>query len=116
VVALASALGSGVVERQPELAVLHALGAPNRMLALSVMGEALLVVLFSLGLALALALSGLLDPLLAAQLGEISGQPLRAHAAGWALPLWALLALLGGLLASAGASRAAVQRPGGQPS
>ena len=37
VVALASALGSGAAERRRELAVLHALGAPNRLLALTVM-------------------------------------------------------------------------------
>ena len=80
VVALASALGSGVAERRPELAVLHALGAPNRLLALTVMGKAPLVVVFSL--VLALALGGLIDPLLAERLGQITGQPLRPRAAG----------------------------------
>lgn len=108
VVALASALGSGVAERRQELAVLHALGASDRLLALTVMAEALLVVLFSL--VLSLALGGLIDPLLAERLGQISGQPLRPQAAGLALPLWSLLALVGGLLASAAAARAATRR------
>ena len=108
VVALASALGSGVAERRHELGLLHALGAPDRLLALTVMGEALLVVMVSL--VLALALGWLLDPLLAERLGQISGQPLRPRAAGLALPLWSLLALVGGLLASAAASRAATPR------
>lgn len=111
VVALAGALGSGVTERKRELAVLHTLGASNRLLALKVMGEALLVVLVSvIG---AVALGGLLDPMLAARLGEISGQALRPSANGLALPLWTLLALAGGLLASAGAARASA-RGGGQ--
>ena len=78
------------------------------MLALTVTGEALLVVLFSV--VLALALGGLIDPLLAERLGQITGQPLRPRAAGLALPLWSLLALVGGMLASAAASRAATQR------
>ena len=68
----------------------------------------MLVVAFSLALALALGL--LLDPLLAERLGEITGQPLRPRAAGLTLPLWSLPALLGGMLASADASRAAIQR------
>ena len=49
VVALDSALDSAVAKRQRELTALHALGAPNRLLALTVMGEALLVVVFSSG-------------------------------------------------------------------
>jgi putative ABC transport system permease protein len=110
VVALASALGSSVAERRRELAVLHALGAPRGLLARSVMAEALIVVLVSL--VLALALGGGLDALLATRLGEVSGQPLRAHADGWALPVWALLALVAGVLASAGAARRSVHRMG----
>jgi hypothetical protein len=106
-VALASALGSSVAERQRELAVMHALGASNRLVAVTVVAEALLVVLLSL--LLAKGLGWLLDPWLAAQLAAITGQPIRAHAAGMSLPLWALVALLGGLLASVGASRAAVR-------
>jgi putative ABC transport system permease protein len=109
-VALGSALDSGVAERRRELLVLRALGAPDRLLALTVMGEALLVVAISLAVAMALGLW--LDPQLAARLGQISGQPLRAQTALLALPLWSLLALAGGLLASAGAARAAVQRRG----
>ena len=97
-----------MAERRGELAVLHALGAPNRLLALTVMRQALLVVAFSLALALALGL--LLDPLVTERLGEITGQRLRPRAAGLALPLWSLPALLGDMLASAEASRAAIQR------
>jgi len=108
VVALASALGSSVAERKRELAVLHALGAQGWFLERTVMGEALFVVLLSLVVALALGL--ILDPLLAAHLGELTSQPLRARAAWLSLPVWALLALVGGFLASASASRAAVQR------
>ena len=108
VVALASALGSAVAERRHELAVLHALGAPDRLLTLNAVVEALLVGLFSL--VLALALGCLLDPPLAERLGRISGQPLRPRAADLALPLWSLLALVGGMLASAAASRAATPR------
>ena len=108
VVAPASALGSGVAERRRELAVLHALGAPDRLLALTVMGEALLVVMVSL--VLALAFGWLLDPLHAERLGQSTGQPLGPRAAGLVLPLWLLLALVGGLLASAAASRAATPR------
>lgn len=104
-VTLASALGSSVAERKQELKLLHALGASDRLLANTVMAEALLVVAFSLGLALLLGLA--LDPLLATRLGDISGQPLHAQKDGLALPLWAILAAVGGLLASLGASKAA---------
>ena len=104
-VALASALGSSVAERRRERFVLRALGASRRLLGSSVMLEATGVVMLSL--LLAWAVSAVLDPLLTARLGAISGQPLRAIAAPGVWPLWAAVALVVGLLASLLPARAA---------
>ena len=106
-VALASALGSSVAERRRERTVLRALGASRRLLGCSVMLEAAGVVLLSL--LLAWGASAVLDPLLTARLGAISGQPLKASTAPWVWPLWAALALAVGLLASLLPARAAAR-------
>lgn len=106
-VALASALGSSVAERRRERTVLRALGASRRLLGSGVMLEAAGVVLSSL--LLAWGASAVLDPLLTARLGAISGQPLRASTAPWVWPLWAAMALAAGLLASLLPARAAAR-------
>jgi predicted lysophospholipase L1 biosynthesis ABC-type transport system permease subunit len=107
-VALASALGSGVAERRRELGVLRSLGASDRLLGAAVVLEAGLVVTLSLGLAVLLGMA--IDPLLAARLAAITGQPLETHASAWSVRLWAALAAAGGVLASTLPARAAVQR------
>ena len=62
-----------------------------------------------LSLLLAWGASAVLGPLLAARLGAVSGQPLKASAAPWVWPLWAALALAVGLLASLLPARAAAR-------
>ncbi len=98
-VALASALGSGVAERRRELATLRALGASTRLLQTSVVLEGLAAVALSLGLAF--AFGALVDPALAARLGAVTGQPLRAGFSPLGALAWVLLAGAGALLASA---------------
>jgi len=102
---LASSLGTAVVERTREFAVMRAVGARSAAVMRSVLGEGMLTA--ALSCVAAIALSLLLSARVGSVLAAISTQELRLQLSPSGVGLWLLVVLLGSTVVSIAPARSA---------